>query len=62
MKITATEWYLRRIVKNFGNNEDVSILYEIAKIELIIPVTNVWEYRVWSISIQQFQNLSWAFA
>lgn len=45
MKGTATEWTLRRILKNFDNIDELTKLYEIAKIALITPVTNAWPER-----------------
>ena len=45
MKDTPTEWTLRRILKEFDGNEDLTRLYEIVKIALITPVTNAWPER-----------------
>ena len=36
---------LWRIVRMFSSNEDVTMIYEIAKVALITPVTNAWPER-----------------
>ena len=38
LKSTPTEWASRRIVRTF--NEDLTMIYEIAKVVLVTPVTN----------------------
>ena len=45
LKSTPTEWALRRIVRTFGSNEDLTMIYEIAKVALVTPVTNAWPER-----------------
>ena len=42
LKSTPTEWALRRIVRTFSGNEDLTMIYEIAKVALVTPVTNAW--------------------
>ena len=45
LKSTPTEWALHRIVRTFSSNEDLTMIYEIAKVALVTPVTNAWPER-----------------
>ena len=45
LKSTPTEWTLCRIVRTFSSNEDLTMIYEIAKVALVTPVTNAWPER-----------------
>ena len=45
LKSTPTEWALRSIVRTFSSNEDPTMIYEIAKVALVTPVTNAWPER-----------------
>ena len=45
LKSTSTEWALHRIVRTFSSNEDLTMIYEIAKVALVTPVTNAWPER-----------------
>ena len=46
LKSTPTEWALRRIVvRTFSGNEDLTMIYQIAKVALVTPVTNAWPER-----------------
>ena len=40
MKLKSTPIALRRIVTTFSSNEDLTMIYEIAKVVLVTPVTN----------------------
>ena len=42
LKSTSTEWALHRIVRTFSSNENLTMIYEIAKFAFITPVTNPW--------------------
>ena len=35
LKSTPTEWALHRIVRTFSSNEDLTMIYEIAKVALV---------------------------
>ena len=45
LKSTPTEWALFRTVRTFSSNEDLTMIYEIAKVALVTPVTNAWPER-----------------
>ena len=45
LKSTPTERALRSIVRTFSSNEDPTMIYEIAKVALVTPVTNAWPER-----------------
>ena len=45
LKSTPTEWALHRIVRTVSSNEDLTMIYEIAKVALVTPVTNAWPER-----------------
>ena len=45
LKSTPTEWALHGIVRTFSSNEDLTMIYEIAKVALVTPVTNAWPER-----------------
>ena len=40
LKSTPTEWALCRIVRTFSSNEDLTMIYEIAK---VIKIDKIWE-------------------
>ena len=40
LKSTPTEWALRSIARTFSSNEDLTMIYEIAKVAFVTPVTN----------------------
>ena len=42
VKLSPTEWVLRKIAKDYRDHEQFALVYKIAKIALVTPVTNAW--------------------
>ena len=56
LKSTPTKWALRRIVRTFSSNEDLTMIYKIAKFSLVTPVTNAWPERG-AIAVKRVKSL-----
>ncbi|CAB4023114.1 zinc finger 862-like, partial [Paramuricea clavata] len=45
IKFSPTEWVLRKIVKDYQHDEQFALVYRVAKVALVTPVTNAWPER-----------------